>query len=68
MYFYSPYFLFIGAGTLVIADLPPHSVAVGVPARIIGKFIDDNEAPSKSMDQMLVSGDDSSITSVEFSI
>ena len=58
----------IGAGTLVISDLPPHSVAVGVPARIIGTFINDNEVPSQSMDQMLVDGDDSSVTNVEFSI
>lgn len=28
----------IGAGTLVIEDLPAHSVAVGVPAKIIGSY------------------------------
>ena len=43
----------IGAGTLVIADLPAHSVAVGVPARIIGSFIDVNEQPSLRMNQLM---------------
>jgi serine O-acetyltransferase len=43
----------IGAGTLVISDLPPHSVAVGVPARIIGSFIDVTQQPSIGMDQMI---------------
>lgn len=41
----------IGAGTLVIADLPARSVAVGVPARIIGSFVD--VTPSLSMNQLL---------------
>jgi serine O-acetyltransferase len=43
----------IGAGTLVISDLPPHSVAVGVPARIIGSFVDVTQQPSIGMDQMI---------------
>ena len=43
----------IGAGTLVIADLPPHSVAVGVPAKIIGSFVDVTEQPSIGMNQMM---------------
>jgi serine O-acetyltransferase len=43
----------IGAGTLVITDLPPHSVAVGVPAKIIGRFIDVTEQPSIGMNQMM---------------
>jgi serine O-acetyltransferase len=42
----------IGAGTLVISDLPAHSVAVGVPAKIIGSFVDVTEQPSISMNQM----------------
>jgi serine O-acetyltransferase len=58
----------IGAGTLVIEDLPPHSVAVGVPARIIGKFVKENEVPSTCMDQMLGGGDELSVTNIEFSI
>lgn len=43
----------VGAGTLVITDLPPHSVAVGVPAKIIGSFIDVTEQPSIEMNQMM---------------
>ncbi|GKY92575.1 hypothetical protein MPSEU_000227700 [Mayamaea pseudoterrestris] len=43
----------VGAGTLVIVDLPPHCVAVGVPARIIGSFVDVTQQPSRSMDQMM---------------
>lgn len=42
----------IGAGTLVISDLPPHCVAVGVPAKIIGSFVDVTEQPSIRMNQM----------------
>jgi serine O-acetyltransferase len=44
----------VGAGTLVITDLPPHCVAVGVPAKIIGQFVDVTEQPSIGMNQMLV--------------
>jgi serine O-acetyltransferase len=43
----------IGAGTLVISDLPAHSVAVGVPARVIGSFVDVTQQPSVEMDQMI---------------
>lgn len=42
----------VGAGTLVITDLPPHSVAVGVPARIIGTFLDSKAQPSTTMNQL----------------
>lgn len=42
----------IGAGTLVISDLPAHSVAVGVPAKIIGRFVDVTSQPSIDMNQM----------------
>ena len=41
----------VGAGTLVIGDLPPHSVAVGVPARIIGTYKDVDQ-PSQTMNQV----------------
>jgi serine O-acetyltransferase len=41
----------IGAGTLVIDDLPAHSVAVGVPAKIIGSYKEE-EQPSQRMDQV----------------
>ena len=43
----------VGAGTLVITDLPSHSVAVGVPARIIGSFVDVTEQPSIGMNQIM---------------
>jgi serine O-acetyltransferase len=43
----------VGAGTLVITDLPAHSVAVGVPARIIGSFVDVTEQPSIEMNQIV---------------
>jgi len=43
----------VGAGTLVISDLPPHCVAVGVPAKIIGSFVDESEQPSIGMNQMM---------------
>ena len=43
----------IGAGGLVITDLPAHSVAVGVPVKIIGSFIDVTEQPSIKMNQVM---------------
>ena len=56
----------VGAGTLVISDLPPHSVAVGVPAKIIGSFVDVTEQPSLSMNQMTGTSDfDSNIITFE---
>jgi serine O-acetyltransferase len=43
----------VGAGTLVISDLPAHCVAVGVPARIIGSFVDVTAQPSIGMNQLM---------------
>lgn len=43
----------VGAGGLVITDLPPHSVAVGVPVKIIGSFVDVTEQPGIGMNQMM---------------
>lgn len=43
----------VGAGTLIIFDLPAHCVAVGVPARVIGKFVDITSQPSINMDQTM---------------
>ncbi|KAL7545194.1 hypothetical protein ACHAWF_008548 [Thalassiosira exigua] len=42
----------VGAGTLVIEDLPPRTVAVGVPAKIIGRFVDVTAQPSIGMNQL----------------
>jgi serine O-acetyltransferase len=47
----------VGAGTLVISDLPPHSVAVGVPAKIIGSFVDVTAQPGIKMNQMAGTGE-----------
>jgi hypothetical protein len=43
----------VGAGTLVISDLPARSVAVGVPAKKTGSFVDVTERPSSEMSQMM---------------
>lgn len=53
----------IGASSLVISDLPSHCVAVGVPARIIGSFVDITEQPSIGMNQLM--DDSSSIITFE---
>lgn len=47
----------VGAGTLVIEDLPPRSVAVGVPAKIIGRFVDVTAQPSINMNQQVGSNE-----------
>ena len=44
----------VAAGSVVLADVPPHSTVAGVPARLIGK-VGDVE-PARAMDQTL--GDD----------
>jgi serine O-acetyltransferase len=41
----------VGAGSVVIADLPPHCVAVGVPARVV-KQLEEGVEPTKDMDQI----------------
>jgi serine O-acetyltransferase len=41
----------VGAGSVVVTDLPSHCVAVGVPARVV-KRLDDSNVPSKDMDQI----------------
>ena len=43
----------VGAGTLVIDDLPAHSVAVGVPSKIIGTYKEE-ALPSQTMDQNFI--------------
>lgn len=39
----------VGAGSVVLSELPPHSVAVGVPARVIKR--EDSSEPVADMDQ-----------------
>ena len=40
----------VGAGSVVVTDLEPHSVAVGVPARVIKRAV--SSEPSEDMDQI----------------
>ncbi|GAB4818067.1 hypothetical protein N2152v2_005113 [Parachlorella kessleri] len=40
----------VGAGSVVVTDIPPHCVAVGVPATVV-KVLDDTVEPVKAMDQ-----------------
>ena len=42
----------VGAGSLVVTSVPPHSVVVGVPAKIIGTFV--SSQPSREMNQLVV--------------
>lgn len=39
----------VGAGSVVVTDLAPYSVAVGVPARVVKKNV--GKEPSLDMDQ-----------------
>lgn len=41
----------VGAGSVVVTDLPPHCVAVGVPAKVI-KQLDESAQPTEDMDQI----------------
>ena len=41
----------VGAGSLVLSDIPPHTTAVGIPARVIGR--PRSERPALEMDHSL---------------
>ncbi|MGE9296935.1 MAG: serine O-acetyltransferase [Puniceicoccales bacterium] len=41
----------IGAGSVVLSDVPPHATAVGVPARVVGTAAEDE--PCRTMDHRI---------------
>jgi serine O-acetyltransferase len=41
----------IGAGSVVLCDIPPHSTAVGIPAKVVGRAVE--EKPALEMDHTL---------------
>jgi serine O-acetyltransferase len=56
----------VGAGTLVIESLPQHSVAVGVPGRVIGQYKEQDAQPSRTMNQVGSKESEATIQSFDF--
>ncbi len=46
----------VGAGSVVLQDVPPHTTVAGVPAKIVGRPTSD--APALDMDQSIPCGED----------
>jgi acetyltransferase-like isoleucine patch superfamily enzyme len=43
----------VGANAVVTKDLPPYSIAAGVPARVIRNRMDDHEANASTREALL---------------
>lgn len=58
----------IGAGSVVSRDIPPDSVAVGVPARVIKPLAEYLEAKKKEMSADILFGDEYTLRNPNFSV
>ena len=58
----------IGAGSVVSRDIPPDSVAVGVPARVIKPLAEYLGAKKKEMSADILFGDEYTLRNPDFSV